>query len=164
MAKTYAEAEKRAAIAAYVVCGTLEGASRATGTPRQTIQGWRKKNPSWWDRIAAEVWELHEDEIRAGYREIVVNGIREIKDRVENGDTRINANGEAYRVPVSGRDMVIIVGTCQDKLNLSQGKPISISARAEQISTPDRLKELKQAGIDSGAVATGSNKVVNIED
>ena len=162
--RSYTEEEKRLAVAAYVVHGTLTGAAKQCGIPRQTIQSWKKDNPTWWEKIAAEVWEQEEEKIRSKYGQIVDLGTDALLDRIENGDTRVSSKGELYKVPVSGRDMTIMVGTFQDKLNVSRGKPTSISAVASQ-TISDKLemlkqaalkqqKELRQEAIDSGDVVS----------
>ncbi len=100
MAKTYTEEQKRLAVAAYVATGTLAGAAKVCKIPRQTIQGWKKNNPTWWEKIASEVRELEEDKIRAKYGQIVDRATDALLDRIENGDTRVNSKGEKYKVPV----------------------------------------------------------------
>ena len=145
MTKRYTEEQKRAAIAAFVVCGTLEGASRATKIPRQTIQTWKKKNSTWWDRIEADVWDQEEDSLRAGIHAIVVEGLQQGLDRLKNGDERVTSKGERIRVKMSGKDINILTGTMYDKLCISLGKPISI-LRSENTSAKDKLAELKKSG------------------
>ena len=144
--RSYTEEEKRSAIAAYVVHGTLTGASKQSGIPYQTIQRWKKDHPTWWEKIAAEIWEQEGEKIRSRYGQIVDLGSIALIDRIENGDTRVNTKGELYGIPVSGKDMTIMVGTFQDKLNVMQGKPTSISAVAGQ-SISDKLEVLKQAAL-----------------
>ena len=84
-------------------------------------------------------------------------------DRVQNGDERVTTKGEKIRVLMSGKDINIMIGTMYDKLNISRGRPTSISAAANQASTADKLEalkkaalkqqdELRQAGIDSGDI------------
>ena len=107
MAKTYTEAEKRAAIAAYVVCGTIKGAAKATGIPRTTIRDWKKKNSSWWDEIEAEIWDQEEDSLRVGIHAIIVEGLKQGLDRLKNGDERVTTKGEKIRVKMSGKDINI---------------------------------------------------------
>ena len=144
--RSYTEEEKRLAVAAYVVCGTLKGAAKQCGIPRQTIQSWKKDKPTWWEKISAEVWEQEGEKIRSRYSKIVDLGTDAQIDRIVNGDTRVNTKGELFKVPVSLRDLTIAVGTMQDKLNISQGKPTSISAVAGQ-SIIDKLEVLKQAAL-----------------
>ena len=144
--RSYTEEQKRLAIAAYVVHGTLTGASKQSGIPYQTIQRWKKDHPTWWEKISAEVWEQEGEKIRSRYGKIVDLGTDAQIDRIVNGDTRVNTKGELFKVPVSLRDLTIAVGTMQDKLNISQGKPTSISAVAGQ-SISDKLETLKQTAL-----------------
>ena len=53
---------------------------------------------------------------------------------------------------------MIIAGISQDKLNVSLGKPTTISST--QSTTRDKLKELKKAALEVSA----DNNVVGIED
>ncbi len=161
MTKRYTEEQKRAAIAAFVVCGTLEGASRATKIPRQTIQSWKKKNSTWWDRIEADVWDQEEDNLRAGIHAIVVEGLKQGLDRLKNGDERVTSKGERIRVKMSGKDINILTGTMYDKLCLSLGKPIS-ALRSENTSAIDKLAELKRVWIAAGDKTPGKSNVVSI--
>ena len=163
MAKTYTEAEKRGAIATYVVCGTLKGAAKATGIPRRTIGGWKGNNPAWWDRIEAEIWDQEEDNLRAGIHAIVVEGLQQGLDRLQNGDERVTTRGEKIRVKMSGRDINLLTGTMYDKLCISLGKPISI-VRSEKTSAKDRLAELKKLASAAGDGLSDVGNVVNIED
>ena len=109
MSKRYSEAEKREAVAAYVVSGTFKGAAKVTGTHWQTIQSWKKKNPAWWDRIVAEVWEQQEEKIRVGFSQIVNAGAKGLLDRLKNGDIKIDANGKSYTVPLSDEDRMCTI-------------------------------------------------------
>ena len=109
MSKKYSEAEKREAVAAYVVSGTFKGAAKVTGTHWQTIQNWKMKNPAWWDKIVAEVWEQQEEKIRAGFSQIVQAGAKELLDRLKKGDIKIGANGKSYRVPLSDEDRMCAI-------------------------------------------------------
>ena len=70
----------------------------------------------------------------------------------------MNSKGEKYKVPVGARDLMIIAGISQDKLNVSLGKPTTISST--QSTTRDKLKELKKAALEVSA----DNNVVGIED
>jgi len=144
--RSYTEEEKRSAVAAHVVHGTLTGASKQSGIPYQTIQRWKTDHSTWWEKIAAEIWEQEGEKIRSRYGQIVDLGSIALIDRIEHGDTRVNTKGELYRIPVSGKDMTIMVGTFQDKLNVMQGKPTSISAVAGQ-SITEKLESLKQTAL-----------------
>ncbi len=161
----YTEEQKRLAVAAYVVHGTLTGASKQCGIPYQTIQRWKKDHPTWWEKISAEVWEEEGEKIRSKYGKIVDLGTDAQIDRIVNGDTRVNTKGELFKVPVSLRDLTIAVGTMQDKLNISQGKPTSISAVAGQ-SISEKLESLKQAALKQQdklkSKAIESGNVVNL--
>ena len=143
--RRYTEEEKRSAVAAYVICGTIMGAARATGFPRETIQSWKDRNSNWWDEIEAEIWDTHEDSLRAGIHEIIVEGLKQGFDRVQNGDERVTTKGEKIRVLMSGKDINIMTGTMYDKLNISRGRPTSISAAANQATANEKLEALKKA-------------------
>ena len=142
--RSYTEEEKILAVVAYVVHRTLSGAAAQSGIPRQTIQSWKKDNPTWWEQVVAEAWEQEEERIRSRYGEIVDKGTAAQIDRIEHGDTRVNTKGELYKVPASLRDLTIAVGTMQDKLNISRGKPTSISGQASGMGIGEKMEALKQ--------------------
>jgi hypothetical protein len=148
---TYTEEQKRSAVAAYVVKGTLTGASEVTGIPWTTIQTWRARQSEWWQTIEAEVWELHGDELKASYLKTVNSAMEQMVDRVEKGDVSRDKEGNEIRTPVKALDLAKIAGICQDKLSLLQGRPTSISAKSSGNVVADKLEQLRRAARESAA-------------
>jgi len=151
--KAYAESDKRMAVAYYITGNrTFSEASRKSGIGESTIRSWKSASPSWWERVANEIWAQEEDKLRSRYSQIVDKGTIGLLDRIENGDTRVHPKtGELFKVPVSARDLMMVTGTSQDKLRISHGQPTSISGKAE-VSTKDRLEELKNAASSLASV------------
>ena len=101
--RNYTEEEKRLAVATYVVHGTLTGAAKQCGIPYTTIQRWKKDNPAWWEKIAAEVWEQEGEKIRSRYGQIVDLGsaieeiVLHLNERQADKVTRATVSPHPYR-------------------------------------------------------------------
>jgi len=141
--KHWSQADKDRSVAAYIAEGTFRQAAKLCKIPHQTIAQWHREEPEWWNGLAAELYDRHEDERRAGLGDIIRLGIREALDRLENGDEVFNKAGELVRRKMSGRDVSTITGTMYDKIMLSLGRPKSIKGR-EELTTGDKLAELKK--------------------
>ena len=151
--RSYSDLERELAVAAWVTKGTFTGASEITGIPWETIRDWRKNATAWWEEKAAEIRQSFEEEHRAAIREIIVHGLEQLQDRVQNGDHVVNKDGLLTRRPMIGRDLVIATGTMIDKLRLSLGQPTSIAGKAAE-GLQDKLESLKKAARDK-AIETG---------
>ncbi len=70
----YSDADRRAAVAEFIVLGNISATSRATGIPRRTIGTWTQSD--WWVPLEAELRQQIDDEILANiYRKSVRTGI-----------------------------------------------------------------------------------------
>ena len=143
--RKYSEEQRRMAVIAYIVNGeTFTGASEQTGIPWETIRGSRDASPEWWERVSGEAWSRYDEQIKAKYGTVITEGVQQLIDRVQLGDKALNKDGIEIRVPLKALDLAKIVGICQDKLNITRGKPTSISAKAVDTAS-DKLAELRQA-------------------
>ena len=158
---SYSEFDKEKAVAAWVTLGTVEKAAAMLGYPANTIYTWKNKQATWWNDLAGKIRTELEEEHRAGYRKIMLQATQVVIDRLELGDIKVDAKTkEEYRQGISGRDAATILGIATDKLNLSLGKPTSISGNTAQSSVQDKLSQLRKAAVESGVVTPISkNKV-----
>ena len=146
--KRWPEGDKRKAVTAYVVTGSLAEASKMSGIPRKTISAWKSRHPTWWTTLCDEIWKSQEVELQAGYRKTVANSMAQIHDRIEHGD-HILRGTEMVRVPVKALDLAKIGGIAQDKLNLSLGKATSITGKQDEKSIKETWDELLASVADS---------------
>lgn len=150
--RPYTEEERREAVVAYIMGGeTYAAAERISGIPWSTIRTWKDNMPDWWDRTMKEAWEAYDDQIKTKYGHIVEEGARQLMDTVKHGERIVdkagnpvlNDRGEEARLPLKAKELAVIVGICQDKLNIVRGKPTSISGKVETVT--DKLAELREA-------------------
>jgi len=132
----YSDVQRRQAIAEYAVLGSVQRVSDNTGIPRQTISGWKKQD--WWLEALSEVRLQNKDIIESGYEQAIMKGLNSIIDRIDNGDTYIDKDGNQGKKPVSLRDLSTATGIAYDKLRLHRNQPTTIKAE----STDARLADL----------------------
>jgi len=112
----FTEADRRAAVMAYLVTGSQKAAVDASGSTRFTIARWMKE--PWWHDLTAQLHDEYAARIDAAYTQIIENALAEISDRLDNGDASTRWNderGEFERRLVSAKDAAIIMGICYDK-------------------------------------------------
>lgn len=126
------------ALFAYLVEGSVRAAARLCGTSEGTMLGWAQT--SWWKGALAKIRDIKQDELDSQYTKIIDRTINEISDRIDNGDERLDKNGQHVRVKISGKDLMLIGAMAFDKRALIRGKPNHISERV--ITVHDRNKIL----------------------
>jgi transposase-like protein len=125
----YTDEDRRRAVVEYYVGGNMAKVSTSTGIPESTLCEWKKTD--WWVQETEEVRSKKGDEFDANLTKLIDSAFEEAKDRVEQGDYRVNKEGKLIRVPMSGRDLVIAGATVYDKQRLHRNEPTSISAKSE---------------------------------
>jgi len=148
--RSYTDEDKRAAVMAYLVTGSIKEAINASNSTRFTVARWMKEN--WWKQMTAALHSEYAARIDAQFTGIISSSLAEIIDRLENGDasTRWNEErGEFERRIVSGRDMAIIMGICYDKRAL---------LRAQEPSTKHSVSAIAEKLAAIGAASIGCDK------
>lgn len=136
---TYTPEEKIGAVMAYMVTGTSRKASRICGVPEGTIRWWKARS-LWWDSTMAECRRKKQDELDAMTTNVIHKAVEQIEDRVQNGNTRRNKDGEEVNTPMTAQELSMVVGILFDKRQLIRGDPTS---RTETVSESERLNELQ---------------------
>ena len=118
--------DRETAVWGWCKCGNISKVAEDTGIPRRTLRDWQKSE--WWPELEARVRE----EIRrtqlgklTHLQEMVLEVIAE---RLEMGDEVVSRNGGLIRKKCSGRDAVVMFGILNDKANVLEGRPTSISS------------------------------------
>ena len=135
----HSEESKNLALAIYAETLNCEEAARQTGIPQSTIRTWTQ----------TEEGDAKINELRAALRyqlafkltQVSQEAIRQIEDRLTNGDERLLPNGEIVRVKIPGKELASIASMAIDKHALLTG-------------TIDAGKNIK-AGVESLAQALG---------
>ena len=128
------------AIFAYFVTGRVREAARLCNINENTILTWAQS--SWWKSAIQKVKELKQEELDVQYTSIIDQTVGEIVDRIQNGDERLNRDGEAIRVKVGAKDLMLVNAMAFDKRALLRRDPTEISQKT--ITVEDRNKILSE--------------------
>jgi len=123
---TYKPEDKLKALQTYAAYGSMQKVEKLLGIPWKTVQSWKRKD--WWKNNLQAVRDEADDMLDGEFTNVVRMGTAAVVDRLEHGDVRIDKRGEQVRVPVSGRDAMIIAATAWDKRQLGRNKATSITS------------------------------------
>ena len=99
--------------------------------PSSTIRMWKQE--AWWKPVMTAVRKGKNDELDSKLTDIIMAGTEQLKDRVENGNVKLDRDGELVRVPLSSAELAKdAIGIPFDKRALVRGDP---TQRIEKIST-----------------------------
>lgn len=157
----YTPEQKVNAVMTFVLTGTIKKTAKLVGMPQQTLSDWKNK-AEWWDEVVAECRKKKQDELDAMYTNLIHDTVEQVADRIKNGDTKVDRNGVATKVPMSGRDLAITMAVTFDKRQLLRGEATS---RVEKVSEKERLDKLadnfkkmsqkmKESGMDTKVINT----------
>ncbi len=121
----YSDEQRRAVIADYFVTGNITKTADMNNIPRRTVGTWLKSD--WGLELLAEVRHEKGEEFDANLTKLIDSAFAEAQDRVENGDFRVNKEGQLIRVPMGGKELVISGATVYDKRQLHRNQPTNIS-------------------------------------
>ncbi len=145
----YSHADIIRAATSYLVHGSIQKVATEIGIPRRTISGW--KNSDWWVQLSAEISHGKEPEFLAAFKENARLALRCVKDRLENGDTKLVKGKEGdyveRKVPVGARDAMIIAGISYDKLRLERGDPTALIIHQSESS--EALRQIAKEEIQN---------------
>lgn len=124
--------EKRVeAVNAFLILGSMQKVSEATGIPVDTLRDWRKFKP-WWKELEQVLREEHDMGVAGELTDVVEKTIHAIADRVKNGDFVYNPrSGEISRVPVKASDLNKIASSMIDKRLTLQKQPTKYNATTD---------------------------------
>lgn len=146
------EKDRIRAVTVYAVTGNAAQTAEITGIPSGTIRQW--KTQEWWPQIMERIRQEKDDELDVQFTSIVDKTIKQINDRLENGDYIYdNKKGELVRKPMGGKELGVVTSIFVDKRELLRGKK---KQQMDQQSIKDKLDEI--------AKALRLKKPVDIED
>jgi len=162
---TYTPEQKVNAVMTFVLTGTIKKSAKILGMPQQTLNEWKNK-AVWWDDTVAECRKKKQDELDSMYTVLIHDAIEQVSDRVNNGDTKVDRNGLKTVVPMTGKDLAIVMAVTFDKRQLLRGEATS---RIEKVSEKDRIDRLADSFKDMSVKMKNNGfdtKVINevIED
>lgn len=134
-------------------------ACKACGIPEQTYYSWYKQ--PWLHEVISTLKEQMDTQLDNSLTGTTHRALDALNDRITNGDTVVNPRtGEAYKKPMSGRDVGIAFSTVFDKRQLLRGKATSVS---ESVKTEEALDKIAKRFQDM-AVIEGEFEFVEEED
>jgi hypothetical protein len=107
------------AISVYAQTLSIRAASKSTGIPESTINGWLQDEES--DSYIETLRSAMRAELAHTYVEIARKSAEQILDRLENGDEQVGKDGELIRVKVKARDLAAVNASAVDRHALLTG-------------------------------------------
>lgn len=138
---TYSVDDRLQAVMLYVTEGNMKKVERMTGIPYVTLNVW--KESEWWPAALQFCHKRKDKELELRFSRVIHDTVSEIHDRVINGDWKYNAKkDEKQRIPMSGKDLALVMGVIHDKRQLLRGDATSLTVSKD--SQSDKLKALEQ--------------------
>lgn len=157
----YTLEDKFKAATAYMLEGTLRGASRVVGIPYETIRDWKKE--SYWQDLVTQVIEEHADEYKAANHKIIQLAQEVALTRLREGDPFVDKGGNVRFKPVALREAVLSFAVAVDKQRLLLNQPSSISGKV--VVDPKELAKSFQSStqVDKETVAKELDAIIPTE-
>lgn len=124
----------------YVTEGNMKKVSSITDIPYVTLDGWKRTD--WWPQALQFCHRRKDQELELRFSKVIHDSVSEVHDRVVNGDWKLDKTGQKIRVPMSGRDLSVVMGVIHDKRQLLRGEATSLTVTKD--SQADKLKALEQ--------------------
>lgn len=134
----YTPEQKVQAAMAFVLTGTSVKAEKLVNIPAKTIRWW-KAQAVWWPDLIRECRKYKQDELDARYTKLLDATVGELEDRVVHGNSVFNKDGQQEKLPLSGKELAVIMAIIFDKRQLLRG---DVTSRTETVSQTEQLNTL----------------------
>lgn len=151
----------------YALHGSIKEAAEFAKVDHRTVTRW-KQTSSWWDTEIAKVRKVKTDELEGKYSKIIEAANEQIMDRIEKGDYKLDKYGNQVRLPMGGRDLVMVSAILFDKQRLLKGEATHITGKTttleelmnqfEKMSNQNQGKSKNGKAQSSDAGYNGSNE------
>lgn len=132
---------KLEAAIAYIITGNSLEAAKLCNVPDRTIRYWTTM--SWWEDVLAEAHRVKQKELDAIWTALIHKAADGIRKRIDQGEARLIAKtGEIKQVPVTAKDLAVIMSIATEKRALLRGQP---TQRKENVTTEKKLEMIKGA-------------------
>ncbi len=135
----YSVDDRLHAVMLYVTEGNMKKVSKMTEIPYVTLASWKEQE--WWPHALQFCHKRKDKELELRFSRVIHDTVSEVHDRVVNGDWKLDKNGEKKRLPMSGKDLSIVMGVIHDKRQLLRGEATSLTVSKD--SQADKLKALE---------------------
>ena len=124
----YSKPERLNCVYQYIMSGNLSEVGRRLEIPKKQLETWKKQ--PWWDLAKNKCLEEHRDFLDTTFSDCIKEAIKEIKDRIVNGDEVLSVRtGEIHRKKMSGKDLAVTSSILFDKRQLLRNQPTSIGTK-----------------------------------
>jgi len=124
----YSPEQKVAAAQAYLITGTSIQAQKYCGVKADIIRTWKSKSV-WWNDLFQSVKKQKNNELEATFTKTMDSAVVQLQDRIENGDSKVQKDGNILKVPMGGKELAIVVSIMYDKRALLRG---DVTSRVEK--------------------------------
>lgn len=136
----WSDKQKFEAVTSYMLVGKWPLVAEATGIPIDTLKKW--KASKWWKDMEEEVRRSSNIEMSASLKRVREKALKEVEDRLDNGDFHVNPNtGAITRRPVQMRVAAEIAIKSIDREILLQKLEEKPKVQEEEIT--ERLKTIE---------------------
>jgi len=164
-----ANAEEKLQVAMhYYIYGSPKKAADQMANPRitaKTVSSW-KQNAQWWPMLIEKCRKIKNEELEQMLTNTLHDSMGELRDRINNGDLKLDKDGQLTTVPVPARDLAYITQTVFDKRALARGEggvKKSKSTEEQLIKIAETLTETIRAA-NTSAASPGIRVIEQIED
>ena len=159
---TFSQADKRRAVAAFMVSGRDQDAADEIGASHTTIHRMRKKE--WWKELEKEIAAQLSRSHVAKLHSVIQEANDELLDRLRNGDTQVLSNGKVVRFPVKARDASFAANLAYEKLRLVNNQPTSIKQDQGLVALAQTFQQIAEQ-YSQTQLSTGypqANEVIDV--
>jgi hypothetical protein len=137
----YSVDDRLHAVMLYITEGNMKKVETMTGIPYVTLNSWKEKE--WWPAALQFCHKRKDKELELRFSRVIHDTVGEIHDRVINGDWKHdNRTGQKVRIPMSGKDLSVVMGVIHDKRQMIRGEATSITGQSA--SQTEKLKALEE--------------------
>lgn len=141
----HTDATRMIALSVYAETLNVAEASRVSGIPYTTIDGWLKQDET--DAQLELLRNALRSELAFKCAQASALAVDTIIDRLRNGDVKLNTNNELVRVPVNAKDAGYLASTMIDRHALLTGTTQGAKANSALALVASKLMEaIKAAG------------------
>lgn len=140
----------------YALYGSIKDAAEYAEVDPRTVSRW-KQTARWWDTELAKVRRAKTDQLDGKFDKMIEKTNEQLLDRIENGDFKLDKNGTQVRLPMGGRDLVMISAILFDKQRLLRGEATQITAKSTTLE--DLMNQFeKMSQNNKGSTKNGNSQ------
>lgn len=113
----------------YMVLNSTRKVAQILDFHESNISAWKKE--PWWHAATREIRKTKNEELDNKFTSLLDDIVDEIADRVNNGETVVDKDGNIHKVPAKLSQLATTMGITYDKRALLRGDPTSKVAKVD---------------------------------